>query len=312
MTADLAVQNAVAGPGPTEPGSLTPWLQLDAATARADFNQRSFEIRHGLVANSLLALPRLVELAKETAGARPADVYFDAGDVGVGQRWEDAPKLTDPVNAVIERIETANAWIILRRANYDPEYGALMAALLREVSAAAGARAAEHVAGREMILFIASPRRVTSYHIDRECSFLFQVRGTKEISIFDQTDRDVLPEDEIERFWTVDSNAARYKPHLQGRAKTLLLRPGDGVHIPVNAPHWLRNGDAVSVSVNINVVHAGRERANIYRANHYIRRLGFSPTPPRQSRVLDAVKQPLGAAAYGVQRLYHRASKASR
>ena len=30
------------------------------------------------------------------------------------------------------------------------------------------------------------------------------------------------------------------------------LLPGQGVHIPVDAPHWVRNGPVVSVSLNIN------------------------------------------------------------
>lgn len=251
-------------------------------------------------------MPRLLELARLTAAQRPADVYFDAGDVGIGQRWSDAPKLSDPVHAVLERIESANAWIILRRADRHPEYRALMAALLDQVTATAGGRATRHVVGREMILFIASPQRVTSYHIDRECSFLFQIQGTKEVSLFEQTDREVLPEEEIERFWTVDSNAPRYKPELQGRATTVLLRPGTGVHIPVNAPHWLRNGPEPSISVNVNVVYVGRERAHAYRANYHLRRLGLKPTPSNRLLLLDLAKQPLGAAAHGARRLAHK------
>jgi hypothetical protein len=34
----------------------------------------------------------------------------------------------------------------------------------------------------------------------------------KTVSIFEPTDRDVLPEWEIEKFWEVDNNAATYKP----------------------------------------------------------------------------------------------------
>ena len=294
------------------PGRMERWLQLDPSTLRADFNVRGFELQHGLSTHELLTMPHLLELARLTAAQRPADVYFDAGDIGIGQRWSDAPKLSDPVDAVLERIESANAWIILRRADRHPEYKALMTALLDQVAAEAGVRATRHVVGREMIVFIASPRRVTSYHIDRECSFLFQIQGTKEISLFEQGDREVLPEEEIERFWTVDSNAPRYKPQLQGRAKTVLLRPGNGVHIPVNAPHWLRNGPEPSISVNINLVYSGRERAHAYRANYYLRRLGLEPTPPNRSPALDLVKQPLGAATDGMRRLAHRTGKTLR
>ena len=312
MTVNLAARNWAAASGQLSADRGASLLELDPGLVGEAFNQRSFEVRHRLATHDLFTLPRLVKLAKATADLRPADVYFDAGDIAIEQRWSESPKLTDPVDEVIGRIEHANAWIILRRTNLDPEYGALMASLMAEVTAVAGRRITKHVVASDMIVFIASPMRVTTYHIDRECSFLFQIRGNKEISVFDQNDRDVLPEQEIERFWTVDTNAARYKPHLQYRAKTALLQPGGGVHIPVNAPHWLRNGGDVSISVNINVVFSGRERANMYRANYYLRKFGVTPTPPRQSRTLDALKSSLGATAHGLYRLYHRGTSSRR
>lgn len=308
-TPRLASRRQTAAGGGSSPSAAL--LELDPTTVGEAFNRRSFELRHRLATHGLFTLERLVKLAKITADRRPADVYFDAGDIAIEQRWSESPKLQDPVDQVISRIEQANAWIILRRANLDPEYGALMASLMAEAAAVAGGRMTEHVAGSDMIIFIASPKRVTTYHIDRECSLLFQIRGSKEISVFDQNDREVLPEQELERFWTVDTNAARYKPHLQDRATTLLLQPGDGVHIPVNAPHWLRNGDDVSISVNINVVYSARERANVYRANHYLRKLGINPTPPQRSKSLDTLKNPLGATAHGLGRLYHRVAQRS-
>jgi hypothetical protein len=150
---------------------------------------------------------------------------------------------------------------------------------------------------REVIVFITSPKRVTTYHIDSECNFLLQVLGDKEINVFRNNDREVTTEDEVERFWAVDSNAPRYKPELQDHADVLMLSPGNGIHIPINAGHWLKNGDNVSVSVSINYHPWDSERGDIYCVNHYLRtRLGMSPTPPFKSPVLDAIKRPVGAA----------------
>jgi hypothetical protein len=92
---------------------------------------------------------------------------------------------------------------------------------------------------KEVIIFITSPNRLTTYHIDGECNFLLQVEGSKEISIFRADDREVPPEEEIEQFWTIDRNVARYKPHLQNHADRVTLEPGTGVHNPINAPHWV-------------------------------------------------------------------------
>jgi len=149
---------------------------------------------------------------------------------------------------------------------------------------------------REVIIFVTSPRRISTYHIDSETNFLLQVHGEKDISIFSKYDREVLPEDEIERFWCEDNNAAVYKPQLQHRADVVRLVPGNGVHIPVNAPHWVQNDNNISVSVSINYHSWDSEYAHLYCANHFLRKkLGLTPTPPRQSPLLDSFKRPVGA-----------------
>src|SRR5581483_7608500 len=149
---------------------------------------------------------------------------------------------------------------------------------------------ARDIENTEAILFITSPNRLTTYHIDRECNFLFQIAGEKTIHIFDREDREILPETEIERFWAVDNNAAVYKPHLQDRAEAYTLQPGSGIHIPINSPHWLQNGDDISISLNLNFRFSDRVAGNLYRANYVLRRMGITPTPPGQSHIGDAVK----------------------
>jgi hypothetical protein len=99
-----------------------------------------------------------------------------------------------------------------------------------------------------------------------------------------------FPEEEIERFWTIDNNAAAYKPHLQDRAIAYKMAPGVGVHIPVNCPHWLQNDDNVSVSLSVNFQFKDPLRANPYRANFLLRKLGLKPTSPGISPALDSIK----------------------
>ena len=146
--------------------------------------------------------------------------------------------------------------------------------------------------------FITSPGRVTPYHIDRECNFLLQIRGEKNLYVFDRNDEEVLPITEIERFWAVDNNAAVYKPQFQNRASTYRLVPGNGVHIPVNNPHWVQNDNNVSISLSVNFTWKDWERANVYRANYLMRKFGMSPTPPKQSRLLDWAKNVVIATSY--------------
>ncbi len=108
--------------------------------------------------------------------------------------------------------------------------------------------------------------------------------------VFDQNDREVLPEEELERFWAADNNAAKYKARYQHRARVFHLRPGDGVHVPVNAPHWVQNGDDISVTLSVNFQFKDTYRADKYRANYYLRRLGVTPLSPDNSSLRDALK----------------------
>jgi hypothetical protein len=155
-------------------------------------------------------------------------------------------------------------------------------------------------------LFITSPNRITTYHIDRECNYLLQIHGDKVISLFDRYDREALPEEEIERFWSVDNNAARYKEQYQERAHEFHLQPGTGVHIPVNAPHWLKNGNNISVTWAVTFQFPDTHLANLYRTNYYLRKVGFRPLPPGTSKVRDTVKAWMMESALGIRNVARR------
>ena len=270
-------------------------LEFDRDEFRAKFNRRQFVFRHHLSDHPLFQLPRLIDLARSTAASRADDLYFDAGVQDIGQRWGTAPAAF-AVDETIARIEQAGAWIVLKRADTDPDYADLLNRCMGDVLEISGRQLERKMRRKEVIVFITSPNRLTTYHIDSENNFLLQLSGDKEINLFRPEDREVTTEQEIERFYTTDTNAAVYKPHLQHRAEVMVLKPGMGVHIPVNAPHWLKNGNNISISVSINYHSYDSERAAIYRANHYLRRLGLRPTPPFRSPVLDTVKRPVGVA----------------
>jgi hypothetical protein len=275
-------------------------LRIDRDIFRERFNRRHFPVEHGLSGNPLFSLPRLIELARDTALNRPKDLYYDAGVPEVFSRWGTSP-CPMPVDDAIRQIEGSDVWIILKRAESDPAYATILNACLSDLLEVSGRELEKNMRRKEVIIFITSPKRLSTYHIDSECNFLLQVTGEKEISVFRPDDREVLPEEEIERFWTIETNAAVYKPHLQSHADRIHLKPGMGIHIPVNAPHWVQNGDNVSVSVSINYHSWDSERAHVYCTNYYLRKLGLDPTPPFQSPLRDTLKRPIGAALMRVR-----------
>jgi hypothetical protein len=263
-------------------------FDCDRSEFRERFNQCSFEFAHRLSEHRLFQIPRLVELSKKLA--HTGSVYYDAGEVRVDQRWDESPAGTLSVDETISRIQDAGAWIILRSAEQDPEYGAILDECMSEIQALLGKDLKKEMKVQDAIVFITSPKRVTAYHIDRECNFILQIHGTKEISVFNQKDRDVLPEEEIERFWTVDNNAAVYKPQYQDRATVYHMAPGKAIHVPVNAPHWVKNDNNISVTLSVNFQFRENFPAHVYRANYLLRKVGVSPTPPGQSGLRDAAK----------------------
>jgi hypothetical protein len=266
------------------------WITTDPAEMSRRFDREHFEITHSLTDHPLLQIPQLMDLADRTLKIRPTGIYYDAGEIKVDQRWDQMPKKQFSAVESMQRIETCGAWLLFKDVQKDPEYKDFLGTGWEKIKSSISPNLNSQILREDALIFVTSPKRIATYHIDRECSFLLQIKGTKTIHIFDRTDREVLPEEEIERFWTVDNNAPKYKPQFQNRAVSYKLRPGYGVHIPVNCPHWVENDDNVSVSLNVNVQFKDTLRANTYRANHALRSLGLHPTPPGQSPALDYVK----------------------
>jgi hypothetical protein len=288
------VANRVAPSVKVESSGKGYFLAEEAPEYRANFNRHSFSFHHKLAGNPLFEMPRLIELARacrKHPNARPDEVYFDAGNVRIDQRWDQTTRPEFEVGEVIERIETCGAWMMIRRAELVDDYRVVLEECMREIGVLLDVDLDAVMKVKNAIVFITSPGRVTSYHIDRECNFLLQISGDKALSVFDKTDRTVLPDWELETYWAADNNAAVYKPQLQDRARVHHMVAGDGTHIPVNAPHWVKNGTRPSVSLSINFEFKGREKSDVYRANYFLRRLGLKPTPPGESALKDAAKR---------------------
>jgi hypothetical protein len=267
-------------------------------TFKENFNKLPFLFEHKLANHPLFTVERLRELALETREKRPQELYYDAGhNVGIGTRWSEMGD-KPPLEEAFERIETVGSWITIHQAQLNPEYGAVFNTCMREFETLTGLDFRKMMRVEDALIFITSPNRTTTYHIDRECNFLLQIRGEKTIYMFDQRDKQVVPETELEAFWAVDKNAGRYKPELQDRATPYRLIPGNGIHIPINDPHWLQNDNNVSVSLSVNFTLKDSERANIYRANYFLRKAGLKPAPPFTSPIADGLKNAMMNASY--------------
>jgi Cupin-like domain len=276
-------------------------LEIDADEFRTSFNRQPFLIGHHLAGHPLFELPRLLELA---ARLPEACVAYNAGDISVAEGLYRGPRTGLSVEETIRRIEDCQSWMVLKHVEADAEYNALLDSCLDEVQ-----RHSEPLAPgmrkREGFIFISSPRSVTPYHLDPEYNFLLQVRGSKTVHIWNPHDPAVLTDEELEDFFTSEEQKnLKFKDEYEQQASVFELTPGRGLHFPVTSPHWVQNGDGVSVSFSITFqTPASERRAVVYGVNAALRRRGWKPTPAGRSAMLDAMKYNAWRVARRVKRV---------
>jgi hypothetical protein len=270
-------------------------IECAADVFAQNLNRLPYEFAHHLAGNPLFELSRLVDLAEKVATRNTphlpgGDVYFNDGRIEAGEKpvRPDLPRLA--AADFIRQIETRQAWIILKHIEREAGYREVLENCILDILELSGRDLLRKIKWFEAILFITSPNRVTEYHLDREVSWILQIQGDKEIHVFDRADKDIVPDEELETYWTADNRAARYKPEFESRALIYDLRPGNGVHIPINSPHWLKNKNNISVTLNVNFQFHDQDWANLYKANYYLRRAGLKPNAPGVNPVADRLK----------------------
>jgi len=289
------------------PATSKPVIDCDREIFAKTFNQLPHEVHHTLAGNPLFQLPALVEMAKRVAARTnphrsQGDFHFDQGSVDTNTQLDLRDPARNDTAQLVKEIENGHTWIILKHIEREPGYREVFETCICDIIDLTGKKIVKDIKWFEAILFITSPNRVTDYHIDQECSWLLQIQGNKDIHFFNRADKDVLPDDELERYWAVDNLASRYKPQYESRAMVFHMRPGTGVHSPVNTPHWLQNGDNVSVSLNINFQFEEHAWENLYKANYYLRRAGLTPASPGKHPLADRIKSSALTLAQAVRR----------
>ncbi len=248
---------------------------LDKNVFANNFNRRPFKIGHNLSEHPLFSLPSLIELSQEL----PADrVEYNAGDLPVTQDPNQTPQNGLSIAETIERIENCKSWMVLKNVENSLPYRQLLDDCLAEVKPFAEL-ASQGMTHKQGFIFISSPGSMTPFHIDPENNFLLQIRGTKKVWMFGQNDREVLGEQQIEEFFSGAHRNMEFKQQFQSRGQEFDLIPGEGLHFPVVAPHYVENGPSVSVSFSITFqTEDSADRQTLHRFNRQLRKLGITPS----------------------------------
>ncbi len=252
-------------------------------------NYAPFVFQHSLANHPLFEAERLLELAVRALerGERIRSWFRIEGD----EEFEGAPS-RDKLARAIKGVEDGKVWFKLSAVEkLDPAYDHLLKKVIGEIEELSGLPIRHEMKFSQMTAFVASPNMVTPYHIDHDTNFLFQIRGMKEVRLFDPENRSVLSIDEIERFYGGNSLAATYREEISNLGTLFHLTPGLAVHHPPLAPHLVKAGSEVSVGVAMFFTTArDLYRARVYQANYCLRRMGLRPAAPGASRLRDELK----------------------
>lgn len=262
-------------------------LQLDEEIVRHCFDQAPFRVGHSLVDHPLLQLPRIVEVSREL----PEDcVEYNGGELSINQDSSLTPRNGLSIQETLLRIETCRSWMVLKNIQMIPDYRNLLDECLDQIEPLIS-DTDPGMCFRRGFIFVSSPGALTPYHADMEYNFLLQIRGGKTITVFDGNDRSLLSEVHRENIVTGGHRNVPYHDDYAAKGSSFMLHPGEGVHVPLSSPHWVRVGNDVSVSLSI-TFHSRRSARTIavHKVNARLRKLGLDPQQAGDSRILDGLK----------------------
>jgi hypothetical protein len=268
----------------------------------SEYPDRPFVVGHNLCEHPLFQVERMLELLKILPDHK---ISYFTGKVGVNEDKRKAPPTGLTAEETIRQIENAESWLVLKNVELDPEYRQLVEDCLNEVAPLAKP-ISPGVTQYEGWIFLTSPGSLTPYHLDPEHNFLLQIRGEKQLYVFDASDRDILSEEEIESYYAQFGVVGKleFDESYQKKAYSFVMKPGEGVFVPVNAPHWLKVNNDVSISFSITYYSEDvYRRARLFRFNSQLRKLGLKPSPYGKSPWRDSIKDSFVSSVLNAKRL---------
>jgi hypothetical protein len=267
------------------------WLALDPAAVREHYNRSGFLVSHRLAEHPMFELEPLFRLCrrmprhavKHRFGIVPGNAHFDTSIV----KYREGLTLED----AIDHLEEKRAYIAIYNPEKDPEYKPVIEGLLAELGLAL--RGEERAFNwYSTYVFISANDAVTPYHMDREMNFLLQIRGRKQVQLWDPHDRVVMtPAQRDYLFSYADDSRPPWHEGLPAKARIFDLQPGLGVHHPFVAPHLVTTGPNLSISLAITF---RTPRSDVWSDahvfNYKLRRFGLGRIPVGQSAAVDTVK----------------------
>ena len=238
------------------------------------------KLSHCLLDNDLLGLEALVDLA---ASLPPASVEYNPGNLPIGIDPADVPSPALSPAETVRSIEANGSWMVLKRIEQSPAYAALLHDTLAEIAPLVKSRTGAML-GSEGFIFISSPGSVTPFHFDPEHNILLQIRGSKTMTVFPADDEALVSPEAHEAFHLGEHHRNQpWRDEFAPKGQAITITPGEAIHVPVKAPHWVKNGPEVSISLSITWRSEwSYAEADARAFNHLLRGMGMKPGSPKR------------------------------
>jgi hypothetical protein len=256
-------------------------------TFAANYPETPHKLAHHLESHALLTIEALASLG-ETLPA--TSVEYNKGDLPVGIDPALVPANGLSIGDTIRMVETSGSWAVLKNIEQSPEYEALLMGLLTELKPHIEAKTGRMLKPQGFI-FVSSPNAVTPYHFDPEHNILLQLRGSKVMTQFPAGDSQFAPDETHEGYHTGGHRNLVWRDELAAGGTEWPLKPGEALFVPVMAPHHVKNGPAVSISLSITWRSDWSfEEADARAFNGLLRKVGMRPRAPGRFPAQNKVK----------------------
>ncbi|HUQ13947.1 MAG TPA: cupin-like domain-containing protein [Novosphingobium sp.] len=244
----------------------------------AAYPETPLKLAHALGPHPLLTVEALASLGEALPAA---SVEYNRGDLPIGVSGKPAGNGL-AIGETIRGIETTQSWAVLKNAEQVPAYAALLGALLDELRPDIEPRTGALLKPQAFV-FVSSPHAVTPYHFDPEHNLLLQLRGTKVLTQFPAGDARFAPDEVHETYHTGGGRELAWRDEFAEGGRVFPLAAGEAVYVPVMAPHHVRNGPVVSISLSITWRSPWSfAEADARAFNGALRRIGLRPRAPRR------------------------------
>lgn len=234
-------------------------------------------VSHNLRDHPLLTIAALAELGERLP---TNSVEYNQGDLPVGIDPDHVQANGLTIGETIRNAQTSGSWAVLKNIEQIPEYRILLLDLLGELKPCIEIKTGKMLMPQGFI-FVSSPNAVTPYHFDPEHNILLQLTGSKVMTQFPAGDPLYAPDQTHEGYHTGGHRNLVWQDELAHGGTQWPLRAGQGLFVPVMAPHHVKNGPAVSISLSITWRSDWSfAEADARAFNGLLRKLGVKPKAP--------------------------------